>query len=118
MKKQKDALTRRIIYLRKEKGFTQETFAEKLEITLDTLKSYESCKSPWKLYTIEKIAEVFDVSADYMLFGKVQKNNLIFDNLDDLDLTILQMSKHFPKRDKKMIIDILAAVNKRNAKND
>lgn len=62
-------LSRNIIALRKEKGWTQEYFAEKVGVTRTAVTKWEtgSCMDIYKLVTI---AEVFGVTLDELVFDK------------------------------------------------
>ena len=57
----------RLMELRKEKGFTRESFAQHLGIPFSTLRNYElSINEPRREFWIS-ISQFFDVSLDYLL---------------------------------------------------
>lgn len=57
----------RLIELRKEKGFTRESFADYLGISKYTLRNYElSVNDPGSSF-LKRISDIFDVSIDYLL---------------------------------------------------
>ena len=56
-------LGKRIRQLRKIKGFSQETFAEKIEIATNTLSSIETGNAFMTSQTLEKILETLDITA-------------------------------------------------------
>jgi|GEM_PF-596287 len=58
---------RRIKYLREKRGFTQTQLARLVNIGKSTLSEYESGKANPTAEVIRKIADVLDVSADYLL---------------------------------------------------
>jgi transcriptional regulator with XRE-family HTH domain len=63
------SFSRRFKQLRDEKGWTQEVAAEKLGVSRPTIAGYESeikSRIPRK-DTLQKIAEAFDVTIDYLL---------------------------------------------------
>ena len=68
-KAEKTAFQKRLIELRKNKGLTQEQLAEKLNISRDSVNSWENAKKE-RLPAIDKLkllAKYFDVSVDYLL---------------------------------------------------
>ena len=52
--------------LRKNKNLTQEEASKKLNITLSTLKQYETNRTEPDIETLKKIADFFDVSLDFL----------------------------------------------------
>lgn len=57
----------RLQELRKEAGLSQRQVAEKLNMRQQSYAQYESNKSEPNLETLAKIAEIFQVSADYLI---------------------------------------------------
>jgi len=53
--------------LRAEKNLSQSFLAEKLSTSQDTISLWERNKSFPDFLSIKKLAEIFDVSADYLL---------------------------------------------------
>lgn len=60
----------RLRELRKAKGYTQEEMAEKLYLALRTYQNYELMTSYPKLDIAVEIAEMHNVSLDYLVLGK------------------------------------------------
>lgn len=60
----------RIKELRKERGWTQEILAQKLDVKQNTISHYESNESRPGFEVLIAIADIFDVSADYLLGRK------------------------------------------------
>lgn len=60
-------LESRLIYLRKKKGRTQEEIAKILGITRPAYTAYETGKRNPDYETLEKIANYYEVSVDYLL---------------------------------------------------
>lgn len=52
---------------RKEKGYTAQKMADLLSVTIRTYRNYESGNSLPNLYTLVRIADILDVSTDYLL---------------------------------------------------
>lgn len=58
---------KRLNETRKLKGFTAQQMADLLSVTLRTYRHYESESSYPSLATLVKIADIFDISTDYLL---------------------------------------------------
>lgn len=56
--------------LRKQEGFSQKEFAEKLNIPSTTLSNYENAGAEPKFNVLIKIAEILGVSIDTLLTGR------------------------------------------------
>ncbi len=67
MKESKDSLGSRIAENRKEKGFTQEGFAEIMGVTAQAVSKWENDVSCPDIMLIPKIADVFGISTDELL---------------------------------------------------
>ncbi|MFE4203749.1 helix-turn-helix domain-containing protein [Aneurinibacillus aneurinilyticus] len=63
----KMTLGERIKYLREKNGYAQKFIAEKIGVKNNTLSSYESDKRQPDYDTLQKIADFFEVSVDYLL---------------------------------------------------
>lgn len=59
--------------LRIEKGLTQDELAEKLNVTRQAVSNWENGKTQPDIETLTKLAEIFDVSAEKIIYGKVKK---------------------------------------------
>ena len=59
--------------LRKEKNMTQDELAEKLCVTRQAVSNWENGKTEPDVETITKLAEIFDVSVEYIIYGKAKK---------------------------------------------
>ena len=58
---------KKLKYLRKQKGFTQEDLAEKLNVSRQSVTKWESGKSLPNLVNIKEILNIFSVSIDLLL---------------------------------------------------
>lgn len=67
-------LGRRLTELRKEKKLTQTEIAEKLHMSRSTYAQYEVDRRVPEYATLEKIADFFDVSIDYVV-GRTNERN-------------------------------------------
>ena len=78
----------KILSLLTEKGIQQKTFAENIGVTKHTITDWKNGRSKSYMKYIDKIADFFDVSADYLLEKTDDKSPLpkeainIFDNVD------------------------------------
>ena len=64
----------RLIALRKEKGFTQQTLAEAADIHVQQIKRYEAGTSQPSAEALKKIARTFSVSTDWLLFEEGERD--------------------------------------------
>lgn len=60
-------LGRRLRLLRKERGLTQEELSDQLKLARTTYAGYEQGKREPDNITLDKIADYFEVSTDYLL---------------------------------------------------
>lgn len=66
-----------IAKLRKEKGWTQIELAEKLQVSDKAISKWESNKGDPSIEFLPAIAELFDVTLDYLMTGKEQKEKIV-----------------------------------------
>jgi len=57
----------RLNQTRKEKGYTAQQMADKLTVSLSTYRKYESGHRSPNLEMLAKIADILEVTADYLL---------------------------------------------------
>ena len=62
--------------LRTEKGFTQDLLAEKINITRQAVSSWENDRTQPDVEMLGKLAEVFDVSFEELIYGKKRNTTL------------------------------------------
>lgn len=60
-------LKKKLKYLRKQKGLTQEDLAEKLNVSRQSVTKWESGKSLPNLENIKEISNIFSVSIDLLV---------------------------------------------------
>ncbi len=60
-------LGERLTMLRKEKGYLQKDVADRLHLTVATISNYEKNVRMPNLETLVKLADLYDVSTDYLL---------------------------------------------------
>ena len=67
--------------LRKKKGYTQESFAKEIGISHRTYSGIESGAHSTSIETLVEIAQVLEISLDYIILGK--ENNAFPINLSE-----------------------------------
>lgn len=63
----KEIFSQRLVQLREDRGITQQTLADDLKITRQSLSLYEKAERTINIDLLVKIANYFNVSADYLL---------------------------------------------------
>ena len=63
--------------LRKEKGWTQNELAEKLQVSDKAISKWESNKGDPSIEFLPMLAELFGVTLDYLMTGKEQEEKII-----------------------------------------
>lgn len=85
----------RLKALRQEKDYTQEYVANKIDIKRSAYAHYENCTREPDSETLSKIADLFDVSIDYILYRTdIRKYNaeiLAFNSTENLTESDLEM---------------------------
>lgn len=74
----------RLKTIRKEKGYTQVSLAEKLEVSKGTVAMWETGKRTPDFETLITLSDIFDVRTDYLL-GKSDDNSSIKLTDEDID---------------------------------
>ena len=73
----------RLLELRKKYSLTQEKLSEKLEVSRQTISKWESDLSFPETEKLIKLGELFSVTVDYLLTGKMDNEDLKIINLDN-----------------------------------
>ena len=71
------SIGQRISKLRKEKGFSQEYVAERLDVSRQAVSKWETDNSAPDTYNLIALAELFDVSVEYIAIGKQEEQQKI-----------------------------------------
>lgn len=79
-------LSDRLKALRESKGITQNAISEQLNIQRATYGMYEIGKSQPKPETLQKIAEYYGVTVDYLLGKDLDKDDIIIQKIKELTL--------------------------------
>jgi transcriptional regulator with XRE-family HTH domain len=72
-----ETISERLKKLRKEKGITQLQLADLLHLTDKAISKWESGEGNPDISSLPKLAEIFNVSVDYLLTGKQPEENRI-----------------------------------------
>jgi len=73
-----DKISERICRIRKDSGLTQEKFAEKLHVSTSAVSKWETGKATPDIYTLQEIADVFQLSLGELI-GEAQNKNEVPD---------------------------------------
>ena len=66
--------------LREEKGMTQDELAEKLNVTRQAVSNWETGKTQPDIETLTRLAEIFDVSVERLIYGSERKERIVHIN--------------------------------------
>lgn len=102
-------LGQKIVQLRNQKGWSQDVFGEKIGVHGRRVSLYENDKSNPSLETLIRIAEVFDVSFDYLLTDSLENHSNILINDKSIIPFIIEFD-HFTNDDKKTIKAMIEAI--------
>ncbi|MGN1135033.1 MAG: helix-turn-helix domain-containing protein [Oscillospiraceae bacterium] len=80
----KEIFSKRLVQLREDRGITQQTLADDLKITRQSLSLYEKAERTINIDLLVKIANYFDVSTDYLMGLSNNENNQ--KNMDDITI--------------------------------
>ena len=110
---EKHSIGKTIAYLRKEKDWTQVEFAEKLNASDKVISKWESDKALPEISQLLSIANLFDVSLDYLMTGKTPEKEIITMSKAELcakndDVNLAKEVKDLPKDENgKNIVDYI-----------
>lgn len=113
----------KILSLLTEKGIQQKTFAENIGVTKHTITDWKNGRSKSYMKYIDKIADFFDVSADYLLEKTDDKSTLpkeainIFDNVD-MNAFSRQLYEQLTKEERKKVQEYILFLISQRQKNE
>lgn len=70
-------ISKRIAFLRKEQGMTQERLAERCNLTVSAIQNYESGRRKPSFDALIVLADTFNVSLDYLV-GRYENDKTRF----------------------------------------
>ncbi|GAA6206619.1 MULTISPECIES: helix-turn-helix transcriptional regulator [Thalassotalea] len=89
-------LAEKIIKLRKQLSWSQEELAEKMDVSRQSVSKWESTNSIPDLNKVIKLAEIFDVSTDYLLKDDIEIPDLQSDGKEPGSVQInLEQALHY-----------------------
>jgi len=106
--------------LRKEKKLTMKEFGEKFNLAESTISGYETGNRKPEITIIEKFADFFDVSVDYLLGREIKNTDdtaNFEDMLDDPEFEIFfKELKGSPEENRRKALDFLKYLNEQEKK--
>ena len=94
-------LGKRVLQLRKEKGWSQERLAEKSGISNNCVSNIENCYSIPSLETLMKLCDAFQITPNDLLLGVSQENKSY------LNRDIAELLEQCSAQEKKYIYKII-----------
>ena len=113
----------KILSLLTEKGIQHKTIAENIGVTKHTIPDWKNGRSKSYMKYIDKIADFFDVSADYLLEKTDDKSPLpkeainIFDNVD-MNAFSRQLYEQLTKEERKKVQEYILFLISQRQKNE
>lgn len=92
----------RISLLRRDRGMTQEQFAEYLDVTVKHISAVECGKSSFSLPKLVHICKVLDCSLDYLVLGKNNPDSTVY-----LPKSIIDVLKGDDQREAELLLEYL-----------
>lgn len=102
---------KRLKNLREIKGYNQERLAKLLGLSSSTIGMYEQSRRQPDNDTLVKIAELFDVSVDYLL-GKTEVKDINKPYSDEIEKAIFNKIKELSTDEKKAILNVMEVFKK------
>ena len=96
MERRKIEIGERLRQEREKAGYSQEALAELLDCCAVTISRWENGHNPMKDVDVIRIAEILNISADYLLGIRKQKETLadMFDGLSTINKDIVMNTLH------------------------
>ena len=106
----------RLQMLRNKNNFSLDELAERVKLSRMTISRYENGKIEPKLENLQKIAECFNVTVDYLIGNETNVLKNLSQEFTDLDIISIGVAKEINElsnSQKKLILDLV-----RNLKED
>ena len=105
-------LSKRLKELREEKGYTQQEIASKIGLTKGAYGCYERGISVPDTQTLLELAEIFDVTTDYLL-GRVD-NKKPLEDISEKQMEALKLSEKLTDKQLELIINMVFGLKERD----
>ncbi len=102
-----ELLGKHIRVKRKEKKYTLEQLAEKLDVSTTFIGQIERAKGIPSLETLVKIANVLETSIDSLLFGDLNSKS----GTNHFIEKILEMTENFSSKEKELLLQNIEIIN-------
>jgi len=99
------SLAKRIKVTRKERGLTQEQLANKVGLSWNFIARIETNNATMSLQTLVSLANVLDVSIDYLLLNDLTM--IEQGKRTSTDIFVEDMLKNFEDSDKELLVDVI-----------
>lgn len=100
----KKEIGKRVHDFRTEHHYTQAQFAEMMDVSVNFLSEIENGKKGMSQETICRLCEYFDISADYLLFGK--------DDVHTCPQNLVEIAAPLNTHDLDLVIEYLSSLKK------
>ena len=95
----------RIQNRRKQQGYTQETLAEKMNVSIQMISNLERGNKAIRIDNLIKLCKILNISTDYILTGK--------ETMQDISMQASDLAK-LSEKDRKMIEMLIDYCSKNN----
>lgn len=102
-----ELLGRKIRKRRKEKKYTLEQLAEKLDVSTTFIGQIERAKGVPSLETLVKIANVLEISTDNLLFGDLNNES----GSNHFIKCVAELTKTFTPKEKELLLKNIEIIN-------
>ncbi len=102
-----ELLGRKIRQQRKEKKYTLEQLAEKLDVSTTFIGQIERAKGKPSLETLVKIANVLEISTDSLLFGDLNNKS----GNDYFIKKVAELTETFTSHEKELLLKNIEIIN-------
>lgn len=99
----------RIKTLRKERKLTQEEFAKMLDVSVMTIRRYESGKQEPKPTTMKKMAEILSVTVESLISKSVE--NSVSTDLTDTEVSLINTFRSLNESGQNKVVEYAQDLN-------
>ncbi len=106
MEKEIHTIGNQLKNIRKQSGLTQSQLAEQLYVSTDMIRRYENGYSQIGNDHLISLCRIFDVSADYFLFGTAY----VSEEMDDTMQEIYQFYMNKSQQERKWALEVMKVI--------